>query len=455
MAKFTVPVRQGQELTTTVQDLTYEGMGVVKVDNYPLFVDNALPGEEVTVLVTRTNKQYGFARVTKRLTTSPDRVAGEFADYLQTSIAPLAHLKYSAQLQFKQDQVKHLFAAQHLDIPVLPTLPSPQQTGYRNKAQIPVQMINGTLTTGFFRKRSHHLVPLTDFFIQDPRIDEIIVTVRDILRDLDVTAYDERTRRGLLRHIMVRRGHTTGEVMIVLVVTRIVPMLKQAAQLIEKAVPDLTTLVWNVNAANTNVILSGDNQIISGPGYIEDTIGERRFKISPQSFFQINAAQTPRLYAIAQKLAEFTGHETVIDAYAGIGTIGLTIAPQVDHVYGMEVVPEAVADAEANKALNRIDNADYVVGTAEDVLPRWQQQGITADVLIVDPPRKGLAESFIATVGAMKIPRVIYVSCNPATLARDLVRFQALGYQATSPTQVVDMFPQTPHIESVTRLDLR
>lgn len=455
MAKFTVPVRQGETLTATVQDLTYEGMGVIKVQDYPLFVDNALPGEEVTALVTRTNKTYGFARVSQRLTTSSDRVAGEFTDYLQTGIAPLAHLRYPAQLAFKQAQVQHLFSAQHLDIEVLPTLASPQQTKYRNKAQIPVQMIHGELTTGFYRKRSHHLVPLTDFFIQDPRIDEIIVTVRDILRQLDVSAYDERTRRGVLRHIMVRRGHTTGEVMIVLVVTQTVQALKLAAQMIADAVPDLTTLLWNVNPRNTNVILSGDNRVMAGPGYITDTIGDRRFHISPQSFFQINAAQTPHLYAIAQELAEFSGNETVIDAYAGIGTIGLTIAPQVKQVYGMEVVPEAVADARANAELNGITNAEYTVGTAEAVLPKWQSDGVQADVLIVDPPRKGVAESFITTVGAMRIPRVIYVSCNPATLARDLVRFKAQGYTVTSPTHVVDMFPQTPHIESVTRLDLR
>lgn len=455
LAKTIVPVHRGDQLTSTVTDLTYEGMGVVKQDGYPLFVENALPGEEVTVQVTKTNKQYGFAQLVKRLTSSPDRVEGEFTDYLQTGIAPLAHLKYAAQLKFKQQQVEHLFAAQHLAVKVLPTLPSPVQTGYRNKAQIPVQMIDGELTTGFYRKRSHRLVPMTDFFIQDPRIDEIIVTVRDILRDLDIAAYDERTHRGVVRHIMVRRGRATGEVMVVLVVTKVVPALRQAADLIKANVTDLTTLLWNVNSENTNVILSDKNQMISGPGYIEDKIGERRFKISPQSFFQINSTQTPRLYHIAQELAEFTGKETVIDAYSGIGTIGLTIAAQVKHVYGMEVVPAAVKDAQANAYLNNVDNAEYTVGTAEAVLPRWQKAGIKADVCIVDPPRKGLASSFIDVLKEMNVPRIIYVSCNPATLARDLVHFQDLGYAITSPTQVVDMFPQTPHIESVTRLDLQ
>lgn len=443
---------KNEEIEVTVSDLSYEGLGVAKVDGFPLFIDNALPGEVVLAHVTKVQKQYGFAFNKKLIKASPDRVEVQDRVYTQTGIAPLQHLSYPAQLRFKQRQIVELFSKQHLDIDVLPTIASPQTTGYRNKAQVPVRMVNGQLETGFFKRRSHTLLPITDFYIQEPEIDKAIALVRDLLRKYNVPAYDEVRNQGVVRHVMVRRAYYTHMMMIVLVTrTAKLPHADDLIAQITAKLPEVVSIVQNVNPKRTNVILGKSSKTLWGRDYIEDQLLGNTFRISAQSFYQVNPQQTENLYSKAVEAAGLTGKETVIDAYSGIGTISLTMAKHAKHVYGVEIVPEAVQDAQVNAQINGIKNVTFKVGKAEDVMQQWQQQKLHADVLMIDPPRKGLAPEFIQAAGGMLPKRIVYVSCNPATLARDITLLADYGYSAKE-TQPVDMFPQTQHVESVTVL---
>ncbi|MFD1429481.1 23S rRNA (uracil(1939)-C(5))-methyltransferase RlmD [Lacticaseibacillus mingshuiensis] len=449
------PVQKNQELTVTIADLTYEGMGVAKIDGYPLFIEDALPGEEVRIHVLKVQKQYGFAKMVTLLKASPERVAPVDAALTQTGIAPLQHLAYSAQLKFKQRQIELLYHKAHLDdIPVLPTLGMADPTHYRNKAQIPVREINGVLETGFYKRRSHELVPLTDFYIQDPLIDQAVVVVRDLLRKYGVSGYDEARDHGLVRHIMVRRARATGEMMVVLITRNwAVPHLDEIVAGIQAALPQVVSVMQDLNAKRTNVIMGNEVKLLAGRDHIEDELLGHRFRISALSFYQVNPQQTAVLYQTAIDAAALTGDEVVIDAYSGIGTISIALAEHARRVEGVEIVPAAVADARLNASLNGLTNVQFTVGKAEEVMQTWQAQGMKADVLMVDPPRKGLAPEFLAAVGQLLPPKMVYISCNPATLARDLVELRSFGYTAHS-TQPVDMFPQTTHIESVTVLTL-
>lgn len=450
MAK--TPVTKNEKLTVTIEDLTYEGMGVAKVDGYPLFIEGALPQEVAEVVVVKAEKKYAFARLLNLVQASPDRVAPKAKAYAQTGIAPLQHLAYPAQLRFKQNQVAQLFKKAHLDIDVLPTLGMDKPYGYRNKAQIPVRNVDGQLTTGFYKRRSHELLPLEDFYIQGPAIDQAIIVVRDLLRKYQIPAYNEAQNTGVIRHIMVRRGYFSHELMIVLVSTTwAVEHLEELVADITKALPEAASIMLNLNNRKTNVILGKKTRTLFGHDYLEDKLLGLTFRISPLSFYQVNPQQTEVLYQTAIDAAGLTGDETVIDAYSGIGTISLSMAKHAKHVIGVEVVPEAVHDAAVNAQLNNIKNADFVIGKAEEVMTKWAEEGQHADVLMVDPPRKGLAPEFTAAVGKILPDKIVYVSCNPATLARDIAALGEFGYVAKQ-TQPVDMFPQTTSIESVTVL---
>ncbi|KRM80014.1 tRNA (uracil-5-)-methyltransferase [Lapidilactobacillus dextrinicus DSM 20335] len=454
MAKISAPVKKNDVLTGTVMDLTYQAMGVVKVnEHYPIFIGNALPGEEIKYVVTKANKNYAFGRLLEFITTSPDRVSQDNSVYLQTGIAPLAHLSYPAQLKFKQEQIKSLFQKDKLDLEVKPTLAAPAPLHYRNKAQIPVRQIDGWLQTGFYRQHSHQLVPMTDFMIQDPKIDATVEAVRDILRELHVSAYNEEHNSGVIRHIMVRRAHKTGQQMVVLVSRqRRLPQEDTIVAQISE-LPEVTSIIVNYNPKATNVILGAQERPVFGESYIEDELLGKKFRISAQSFYQVNPEQTENLYQTAIELADLQPDEVVIDAYSGIGTIGISIADHVKQVREIEIVPEAIADAKINAKLNHVTNIDFTVGKAEEILPEWVEKDQAMDVLIVDPPRKGLQPEFIEAVLKAKPKKLVYISCNPATLARDLRLLIDGGYIGTT-TQPVDMFPMSNHIESVTALTL-
>lgn len=448
------PVKKNERLTVTIIDLTHEGRGVAKIDGYPLFIENALVGEEVKIHVMKVGKNFGFAKVIGWVKESPDRQPLKDIDLLRTGIAPLGHLSYEKQLLFKQHQVENdLQRIAKLDnIPVLPTIGMANPLGYRNKAQVPVRKHEERLEIGFYRKNSHDLIPITDFVIQDPKIDEALIIIKDLLRKFNIKPYNEENNTGFLRNVVIRRGHYSHEMMVTLV-TRTEKFFKgqELAAVIAENIPEVVSVIQNINDRKTNVILGEQEKVLYGKSFITDTLLGNTFQISSKSFYQVNTVQTEYLYQMAIDFAQLTKEDIVVDAYSGIGTIGLSLANRVKQVYGMEVIPEAVADAKKNAKLNNIDNARYIVGSAEEVMPDLLAKDIQPTVVFVDPPRKGLAESFIQSVAEANPEKVVYVSCNPATLARDLKIFDGLGYQ-TQKIQPVDLFPQTHHIEAVTLL---
>lgn len=445
------PVVKNQEFDATVIDLTYEGNGVVKVDDFPIFVPNAVPGEEIRVGITKVAGTYAFGRVVKTLKESEDRNKDVDVATLTTGIAPLAHLKYDAQLRFKQNQIQELFKKQHVDVEVSETLGMENPTGYRNKAQIPTRELRGELTTGFFRRGSHNLMPIEDFYIQDPEIDKAIVVIRDILRKYHIPAYNEFEHTGVIRNIMVRRGYYSHEMMVVLVTrSKKLPGAEMIVEEIREALPEVKSIIQNVNQEKTNVILGEKNNTLWGKNVITDTLFGKKFAIGPNSFYQVNPQTTETLYQLAADKAGLNGDEEVIDAYSGIGTISLTIADRVKSVLGVEIVPGAVDDAKRNADINDVTNAKFELGKAEEKMVEWHDAGMRPDVIFVDPPRKGLTPELIDAATGMEPEKFVYISCNPATLARDTVQILENGYHIEGPVQPIDQFPQTTHIESIT-----
>lgn len=447
-------VKKNERYTLDIIDLSYEGMGVAKIDGYPLFIENALPGERVEVLVVKVGNKFGYGKVEKWLTESPDRQPLKDNRLLRTGIAPLAHLNYEQQLLFKQKQVENVMSkiAKMPEVDILPTIPMENPVGYRNKAQIPVRRMDGRLATGFYKKNSHELVEIEDYYIQDPAIDEAIKRVRDILQRFQVRGYNEAKNEGQIRHIIIRRGHYSHEMMVVLV-TRKEKFFKgkEIASIIHEELPEVVSVVQNINEEKTNVILGDKEKVLYGRSYIEDQLLGKTYRISSKSFYQVNTEQTEKLYQTAIEFAALQKEDTVIDAYSGIGTIGLSLADKVKEVYGMELVPEAIEDAQFNALTNKIENAHYEVGKAETVMKKWQDKGIKPSVIVVDPPRKGLDARFIASAIDMAPAKLVYISCNPATFARDAKLFAESGYEVKK-VQPVDLFPQTHHVELVALL---
>ncbi|EOS7734415.1 23S rRNA (uracil(1939)-C(5))-methyltransferase RlmD [Enterococcus hirae] len=447
-------VKKNERYTLDIIDLSYEGMGVAKIDGYPLFIENALPGERVEVLVVKAGNKFGYGKVEKWLTESPDRQPLKDNRLLRTGIAPLAHLNYEQQLLFKQKQVENVMSkiAKMPEVDILPTIPMENPVGYRNKAQIPVRRIDGRLATGFYKKNSHELVEIEDYYIQDPAIDEAVKCVRDILQRFQVRGYNEAKNEGQIRHIIIRRGHYSHEMMVVLV-TRKEKFFKgkEIASIIHEELPEVVSVVQNINEEKTNVILGDKEKVLYGRSYIEDQLLGKTYRISSKSFYQVNTEQTEKLYQTAIEFAALQKEDTVIDAYSGIGTIGLSLADKVKEVYGMELVPEAIEDAQFNALTNKIENAHYEVGKAETVMKKWQDKGIKPSVIVVDPPRKGLDARFIASAIDMEPAKLVYISCNPATFARDAKLFAESGYEVKK-VQPVDLFPQTHHVELVALL---
>ena len=368
----------------------------------------------------------------------------------------LPQLQSGGQLKMKYNQVRNVMdrIAKLPDVPVHPVLGMEEPWRYRNKAQVPVGMNGGRIVAGFYKKRSHEIIDMTECLIQHEQSDELIQKVKDVCAANGVMPYDEQRHKGVLRHVMARIGYTTGEMMAVLV-TRTVELPNQEAiiQGIRDAVPGITSIVQNVNPDKTNVIFGNQTRTLWGEDVIYDLIGDVKFAISARSFYQVNPVQTEVLYKKALEYVGLSGDEVVIDAYCGIGTISLFLAKKAKEVYGVEIVPQAIEDAKKNAELNDITNAQFKAGKAEEVIPAWHKQGIRPDVIVVDPPRKGCDDALLQTILEMKPKKVVYVSCNPGTLARDLRVLEDGGYK-TREVQPVDMFPQTVHVEAVAVLTL-
>lgn len=445
------PVKKNEIHEVVIEDLTHQGYGVAKINGLSVFVENTLPQERVQIRIERIEKRFAFGKLLEIFSPSKDRV--EVKDILQTRLGtmPLQHIAYPSQLQYKKKIVMDALA-RHIKLEgilIHDTIGMDDPFHYRNKAQIPVREINGQLETGFFKRGTHDLVPVENYQIQDKKIDEAILVIRDLLRHYQIKAYDEDNHRGLIRHIIVRKGHHTQEMMLIFVTNnQEFPFIENIIQDILTKLPNIVSIIQNINSAKTNVIMGKKQRILFGEDAYYDRLDDLVFAISAKSFYQVNSIQTEKLYAKALELAKISHDDVVIDAYCGIGTISLFAAKRAKHVYGVEVVPDAIEMAKCNQKMNQIENASFEVGKAEDIMKKWVKQGLEVDVLMVDPPRKGLEASFIESSIETNPKRIVYVSCNPQTLGRDLALYQKHGY-IVQEVQPVDMFPHTTHVETV------
>lgn len=448
--KYRPPVKKNEEIFVTCEDLTHEGNGVAKVGAYPLFIPYLLPGEKAKIRVVKVNKNFGYGKLLKVERKSDDRITAPCNIFDRCGGCQLQHMTYEAQLEMKRNNVMNqLKRIGHLHgVTVHPVIGMENPWYYRNKIQMPVGEKDGSLITGFYRERSHDIIPDMDScLIQNKYGDHVVEQVRQIADHLNIEAYDEKNHRGVLRHIIVRTAYKTDETMIILVTrTKVLPKEKAFIEQIKKSLPQVKSIIHNINDRKTNVILGSQMRTIYGASHLMDSIGELQFKLSPRSFFQVNPTQTKVLYDQALKYADLKADDIVIDAYCGIGSISLFLAKQARKVFAVEVVAEAIEDAKENARLNGIDNVEFVVGKAEDIMPKWKAEGLRPNVIVVDPPRKGCDKTLLDAMAAMDPERIVYVSCNPATLARDLRILADHGYQ-TEEVQPVDMFSQTYHVE--------
>lgn len=452
MSHTIMPVRLGQILTGKVVAVRYNGFGVVMLNDYPIHMANAFTDETVKFEITQVNRKFARAEVVGIVDPSSDRVEMGKDYLLDVGIAPYVNLRYEAQLKLKQAQVKKIYTAAGIAANIAPTIGMKNPIQYRNKTVVPIKNDGEKLVTGFIKRRTPgEILPLTDYYVNDPVIDQTIATVRDILNQHHVTVFNDETQQGELRYIMVRRGYYSHELMVVLVSqTATIKDETDIAQEIVDVVPGIHSVVLNHNPRSLHLLMSGNNRTLWGEDVIHDTLLGIEFEIGPNSFYQVNPQTTEVLYALAAKKAELKLTDTIIDAYSGIGTIGLTVANQVKQVLGVEVIARAVIDAQKNVANNNVKNASFVTADAPEQMRKWQQAGIKADVIFVDPPRRGLTNELLDAVAEIRPKRFVYVSCNPETMARDAKYLIEKDFHIKGDVQPLDQFPQTAHVEVVT-----
>ena len=448
------PVLKGQEMELEITGLGSAGEGVGRFRDIAVFVPGALPGEKVTATAAVIKKSFIIGGLKEILNPSPDRVVPACPVYEACGGCQLQHLSYEAELKEKQEQVKAaLERIGHLhDIKVMPAIGSEHPLYYRNKMQFPVAGKSGRLQIGCFALNTHRVIDVTDCCIQKQKNNEIAAVVRAWMKQYKIMPYDEDKGTGTVRHIMGRVGVHTGEIMVCLVTAQEnVPHLKELVKMLKAAVPGVKSVVQNVNKRTTNVILGEKTRLIAGSLTIKDKIGALKFNISAQSFFQVNSEQAEKLYNTALEFAGLNGTETVVDLYCGTGTITLFMAQKAKQVLGIEIVPSAIRDAKKNAQANHIENADFLLGDAAVEMPKLAAGGMHPDVVVLDPPRAGCEERVLAAIAKVKPERVVYVSCNPATLARDLAYMREHGF-AIRKVQPCDMFSRTHHVETVVLL---
>ena len=444
-----LPVEKNKIYDVEILGLGTNGEGVGRLNDFTIFIEGALPAEKVTAEIIEVKKNYAVGKLQKILRESSERVKPFCPIYNECGGCQLQHLSYAAQLAWKRRQV--VDAVERIGklhgVEILDTLGMENPLRYRNKMQFPV---GKNLATGCYARGSHKIVDTDSCLIQKESADKVLAAVKKILRRLKISPYDEDSRKGILRHIMSRVGFN-GEVMLVLVTAvKNLPNEKSIIKAIRAELPEVSTIQQNIQAFHNNVILGRETKILYGKPAIKDKIGNLEFNISARSFFQVNTAQAEVLYRTAKDFAQLGGREILIDAYCGTGTIGLFMAKNAYKVLGIEIVREAIDDAKRNARENKIRNAEFIVGDVVKVLPHLETY---ADVVVVDPPRAGCDKKVLETFAAMKPARIVYVSCNPATLARDLAILSEWGYTAKK-IQPVDMFPFSSHVEAVAQLEL-
>ncbi|MCX7748162.1 MAG: 23S rRNA (uracil(1939)-C(5))-methyltransferase RlmD [Clostridia bacterium] len=444
-------LKKNEKYSVEITGMTHEGQGVGRINNFTVFVEGAITGEKVETLIIKLNKTYAVGKLLNIIESSPSRRKPFCEVYKRCGGCNLQHLHYEEQLKFKtnlvEENIKRIGKIQ--DVHIHPTIGMDNHLNYRNKAQYPVGSGDSGINVGFYATRSHNIIDHPVCHIQSEVSDKVKSIVKKFILDHKISIYDEKSEKGLLRHIMTRVGFKTGEVMVVLVINGSdLPHKDQLIYRLQSTLENVKSIILNINTQNSNVILGSKNKVIYGSETIIDTIGQFKFHISPLSFFQVNPLQTQVLYQKALDYAGLTGNEIVFDLYCGIGTITLFLSQKAKKVYGVEIVEDAVHDARKNAQLNHIENVEFMTGGAEKVIPEVYAKGIMADVVVVDPPRKGCDEVLLKTLIQMQPHRIVYVSCNPSTLARDLKYLEENDFK-TSEIQPVDMFPHTAHVECV------
>lgn len=445
-------IKKNEIYEVRIEDMGHDGAGIGKINGYPLFVKDALIGDVAEVKIIKAKKNYAYARLMHLITPSLHRVTPRCPVARQCGGCQIQALDYGEQLLFKQRMVENNLRriGGLADVEVLPVLGMDEPYRYRNKAQFPIGTDKeGNPVAGFYAGRTHSIIPCSDCMLGEEVNAQILSIVLDHMKRYHIPAYDETTGEGLVRHVLIRSAFATGERMVCLVLNGVQLPEQEALAEQLRHIPGMTSIMGNVNRERSNVILGNQVFSIWGKDTITDKIGDVSYQISPLSFYQVNPVQTRKLYETALSYAGLTGNETVWDLYCGIGTISLFLAQKAKKVYGVEIVPQAIEDARHNAKLNNIQNAEFFVGKSEEVLPAYyQKNGGTADVIVVDPPRKGCDETLLDTIARMAPARVVYVSCDPATLARDLKYLCGRGYQVEK-VQPVDMFGHTVHVETV------
>ena len=444
-------LRRNDVFEMTCDAFGQDAQGVCRHDGMAVFVPGMLPGERAMVRIVKPEKRYAFGRVEKLLTESPDRREPFCPQYKRCGGCSCQHMRYETTLDFKRDQVQELLRrVGGLDITVPPVIGMDEPFAYRNKGAYPVGLVNGEPACGFFAPRSHDLIPLPKEGCRIQRGDsrDATAAVLSWMKRCGAAPYDEVTGRGLVRHIMTRSTRSGGLMVVLVVTNKNIPDKAGLTAALQKAVPGLESLCLSVNPKRTNVILGTEIHTLWGKDVMEDTLGGLRFSVSPLSFFQVNPEQTEKLYRLALDYAQLTGEETVVDAYCGAGTISLLLAQKAKKVIGIEIVPEAIENANQNASRNGVENAEFIVGASEEILPELVRKGLTPDVVVVDPPRKGCDEAVLRAILEVKPKRVVYVSCGAPTLARDAKILTEGGYRAEA-VQCVDMFCWTGAVETV------
>jgi 23S rRNA (uracil1939-C5)-methyltransferase len=433
-------------------DYTYDGKGIVKKDNKVIFVDGIIKDEEVEIEIIHESKNQTLGRLVKIIKSSPYRVKPFCPLAKDCGGCVLQHLNYDKQLEFKTNHVQDCIRKfSKIDVPVEKCIGMENPFNYRNKSQVPFSMERKQICYGFYKQNTHKIIQMNSCAIQTEDADKILATIKDLMKKHRISPYEEDKRKGVLRHVLIKKGFYTNQVMVVLITNvNSFPNRKEIVKDLIKIHPNIKTIVQNINTRDTNVILGEKENILYGSGYIEDVMLGVKFKISSKSFYQVNPMQTETLYSKAIELANLSKKDRILDTYCGIGTIGLIASKKVDEVVGVEIVKDAIKDAKANAALNNINNANFVLADASDFMVDLAKTSEKMDVVFVDPPRKGCDEKFLSSLMKLSPNKIVYISCNPSTLARDLgILKEKYDIRKIQP---VDMFPHTYHVETIALL---
>ena len=452
-----MPVEKNKEYVVEIIDNGFEGEGIAKINDFTIFVPNAIKGEKVKILIVKVLKSYGYGKIIELLEKSIDRVESDCNTYKRCGGCSLRHIKYEKTLEMKQNAVQSLvnkFLKNKIEVQKTLGMENPYY--YRNKAQYPVgKNSEGKAQIGVFANRTHEIIPIQECYIQNKKSQEVAKFVIEFINANNISVYNEKTRKGLVRHIVTKVGVKTNEIMCVLVINgKEIPKEKELVTEVTKKFPEVKTIVKNINTQNTNVVMGKENIVIYGNGYIKDQLGKYIFKISPHSFYQVNPIQAENLYNIGVQAANISKNDIVFDLYCGIGTISLFMAQYAKKVYGIEIVEQAIQDAKENAKINNIENAEFIAGDVENVLDDLIKiKKVIPDVIMIDPPRKGMDNKSVENILNIKPKKLVYISCNPATLVRDLAKFEE-EYEVKT-IKPVDMFPFTSHVECVSVLELK